>query len=160
MTGDKSRVLSLETYPGGTVTFGDNKKGKIISKGKVGRSSSYCIDNVFLVEGLRHNLLSISQFCDKGNSVSFTSNVCKIINDNSGKVVLEGTRRGNTYTVDLNSIPRNNLTCLSVIDDDPLLWHKRFGHASFSLMNKLNSKDLVVGLPKVKFPVIIFVKHV
>jgi len=152
MTGDKSRFLSLETYLGGTVTFGDNKKGEIIAKGKVGRSSSYCIDNVFLVEGLRHNLLSISQFCDKGNSVSFTSNVCKIINDNSGKVVLEGTRRGNTCTVDLNSIPRNNLTCLSVIDDDPLLWHKRFGHASFSLMNKLNSKDLVVGLPKVKFP--------
>ena len=133
------------------MTFGDNKKGEIIAKGKVGKSSSYCIDNVFLVEGLRHNLLSISQFCDKGNSVSFTSNFCRIINDNTGKVVLEGTRRGNTYSMDLNSIPRNNLTCLSVIDDDPLLWHNRFGHASLSLMNKLTSKELVIGLPKVKF---------
>ena len=56
MTGDKSMFLSLETYEGGTVTFGDNKKGDIIARGKVGRSSSFCIKNVFLVEGLKHNL--------------------------------------------------------------------------------------------------------
>ncbi|XP_021719173.1 FK506-binding protein 5-like [Chenopodium quinoa] len=37
MTGDKSKFLSLEAYPGGTVTFGDNKKGEVIAKGKVGR---------------------------------------------------------------------------------------------------------------------------
>ncbi|XP_021719011.1 uncharacterized protein LOC110686710 [Chenopodium quinoa] len=109
MTGDKSKFLSLEDYPGGTVTFGDNKKGEIIGK---------------------------------GNSVSFTSDSCNIINNKSGKVVLEGTRRGNTYTVDLNLIPRNNLTCLSVVEDDPLLWHKRFGHASFSLLDKLRENGM------------------
>ncbi|XP_021766287.1 uncharacterized protein LOC110730772 [Chenopodium quinoa] len=136
---------------GGTITFGDNKKGKIIGKGKIGKSKSHSIDNVFLVEGLMHNLLSISQFCDKGNSVSFTSDSCNIINNKSGKVVLEGTRRGNTYTVDLNLIPRNSLTCLSVVEDDPLLWHKRFGHARFSLLDKLRSRNLVVGLPIIKF---------
>ena len=43
MTGDKSKFLSLEAYPGGTVTFGDNKKGEVIAKGKVGRSSSHSI---------------------------------------------------------------------------------------------------------------------
>src|SRR5688572_2637949 len=78
MTGDKSKFLSLEAYDGGTVTFGDNMKGEIIAKGKIGRSSSHAIDNVFLVENLKHNLLSISQFCDKGNSVIFTSEKCII----------------------------------------------------------------------------------
>ncbi|XP_021718968.1 uncharacterized protein LOC110686665 [Chenopodium quinoa] len=151
MTGDKSKFLSLEAYPGGSVTFRDNKKGEVIAKGKVGRSSSHSIENVPLVEGLMHNLLSISQFCDKGNSVSFTSDSCNIINDKTGRVVLEGTRKGNTYIVDLNSVPRNNLTCLSAINDDPLLWHKRFGHASFSLMDKLRARNLVIGLPSVKF---------
>ncbi|XP_021839804.2 uncharacterized protein [Spinacia oleracea] len=86
MTGDRNRFLSLTTYEGGTVTFGDNKKS------------------------------------------------------NTDTVILEGQRKGNTYVVNLNSVPHSNLTCLSVIEDDPLLWHKRFGHASFSLMNKLNSK--------------------
>ena len=69
MTGDRSKFLSLENYDGGTVTFGDNMKGEMIVKGKVGRLSSHAIDNVFLVENLKHNLLSISQFYDKGNSV-------------------------------------------------------------------------------------------
>ncbi|XP_021768489.1 coiled-coil domain-containing protein 186-like [Chenopodium quinoa] len=74
-----------------------------------------------------------------------------IIQNDTGKVLLEGTRKGNTYTVDLNTVPRNNLTCLSVIEDDPLLWHKRFGHASFSLIDKLRTRNLVEGLPSIKF---------
>ncbi|XP_021743854.1 uncharacterized protein LOC110709902 [Chenopodium quinoa] len=45
MTGDKSKFLSLEAYPGGTVTFGDNKKGEVIAKGKVGRSRNSEQDN-------------------------------------------------------------------------------------------------------------------
>ena len=32
-----------------------------------------------------------------------------------------------------------------------MLWHKRLSHASFSLLNKLVSKDLVVGLPTIKY---------
>ncbi|XP_021728203.1 uncharacterized protein LOC110695259 [Chenopodium quinoa] len=123
----------------------------IIAIGKIGRSRSHAIDNVLLVEGLKHNLLSISQFCDKGNSVSFTSNKCRIIHNDIGNIILEGTRKENTYVVDLNEVPNSSLTCLSVIEDDPLLWHKRFGHASFSLLDKLRSKNLVEGLPCIKF---------
>jgi len=32
-----------------------------------------------------------------------------------------------------------------------MLWHKRLGHASLSHLNKLVSKDLVVGLPSIKY---------
>ena len=32
-----------------------------------------------------------------------------------------------------------------------MLWHKRLGHASLSLLNKLVSKDLVVSLPSIKY---------
>ena len=32
-----------------------------------------------------------------------------------------------------------------------ILWHKRLGHASLPLLNKLMSKDLVVGLPTIKY---------
>ena len=61
MTGDKSKFLSLSAYYGGTVTFGDNQKGEIVTIGKVGKSQLHSIDNVFLVEGLKHSLLSF--FC-------------------------------------------------------------------------------------------------
>ncbi|XP_021759157.1 uncharacterized protein LOC110724067 [Chenopodium quinoa] len=149
---DKARLEGeLERARKGSMTFGDNMKGDIIAIGKIGRSRSHAIDNVFLVEGLKHNLLSISQFCDKVNSVSFTSNKCRIIHNDTGNIILEGTRKGNTYIVDLNEVPNRSLTCLSVIEDDPLLWHRRFGHASFSLLDKIRSKNLLEGLPCIKF---------
>ena len=53
--------------------------------------------------------------------------------------------------MDINTVPESSLTCLSVIEEDPLLWHKRLGHASFSLINTLRSKDLVRGLLSIKY---------
>nr|XP_009761871.1 PREDICTED: uncharacterized protein LOC104213984 [Nicotiana sylvestris] len=44
-----------------------------------------------------------------------------------------------------------DLSYLKAVDDDAELWHKRLGHASFSLLNKLIQKDLVRGLPMSKF---------
>ncbi|XP_075100900.1 uncharacterized protein LOC142176674 [Nicotiana tabacum] len=41
--------------------------------------------------------------------------------------------------------------CLSVVDDDVELWHRRLGHTSFTLLNKLVRKDLVCGLPNSSF---------
>nr|XP_009590334.1 uncharacterized protein LOC104087531 [Nicotiana tomentosiformis] len=52
---------------------------------------------------------------------------------------------------DFESLNSGDLTCLSVIDDDAELWHKRLGHGSFSLLNNLIKKDLVRRLPKSKF---------
>ena len=56
---------SLSPKDGGFVTFGDNRKGKIIGIDNVGKKRSPIIKNVLLVDGLKHNLLSISQLCDK-----------------------------------------------------------------------------------------------
>ena len=41
--------------------------------------------------------------------------------------------------------------CLSVVEKDPLLWHKCLGHASQVQLNKLISNNLVIGRPKTKF---------
>ena len=43
-----------------------NKTKKVVGKGKVGRLPNCIIDDVLLVEGLKHNLLTISQIYDKG----------------------------------------------------------------------------------------------
>ena len=94
MAGDRSKFFSLETYDGGTMTFGDNIKGEIITKGKVGRSSSHAIDNVFLVENLKYNLLSISQFCDKGNSVNFTSENVLFLGVTQETLFWKGSEKG------------------------------------------------------------------
>lgn len=66
MTGDQSLLLDLKKNYRGHVTFGDNVEGKIISIEDIGNHSSPFIENVLLVDNLKYNLLSISQFYDKG----------------------------------------------------------------------------------------------
>ena len=83
------------------MTFGDNSKGKVIGKWCVGKSLNLCIDNVLLVKGLKHNLLSISQFCDKGNDVTFDSNYFIVDNQNDKQIKLIGKRISNIYMIDL-----------------------------------------------------------
>ncbi len=40
-------------------------RGKIIGKGTIGNKSSLLIEDILLVNGLKHNLLSINQLWDK-----------------------------------------------------------------------------------------------
>ena len=103
------------------------------------------------MDGLQHNLLSVSQLCDKDNLVVFSSKQCLVVNINTGDVVLRGKRHKNVYKVCILSLPQGYLTCLSAVNDDVMLWHQRLGHASLSLLNKLVSKDLVVGLPSINY---------
>ncbi|XP_070039292.1 uncharacterized protein [Nicotiana tomentosiformis] len=129
----------------------NREKGEIIGVGKVGKLNYHSIKNVYLIDGLKYSLISISQLCDRGNMVAFTSTKCFVINLTIDKIVLQGKRVNNIYVVDMSTLSDNELTCLSVLDNDPLLWHKRLGHASLSQLNKLVSKDLGIGLPNIKF---------
>ena len=151
MTGERHHFLSLVAHTGGSVTFGDNMKGEIIAIGKIGVSSEHSIDGVLLVEGLKHNLLSISQMCDKGNTVSFHSDVCRVIREETWEVVLEGRRHRNVFITDLETLSNKNSSCLTVTHDDAWLWHRRCGHISGVILDKLRSSKLVDGLPSVKY---------
>jgi len=151
MTGEKSNFLSLTAAQGGSVAFRNGKSGTSVGIGKIRESLSHSIDGVYLVDGLRHNLLGVSQLCDKSNLVVLSSNRCLVVNMNTGDVVLRAKRHKNVYKVCTSSFSQNKLTCLSALNDDIMLWHKRLSHASLSFLNKLVSKDLVVGLPTIKY---------
>ena len=71
MTSKKSNFLSLTAAEGGSVAFGNGKFGTIVGIGKIVESLSHSIDYVYLVDGLKHNSLSVSQLCDKDNLVVF-----------------------------------------------------------------------------------------
>jgi len=59
MTGDASKFVSITLKQEGHVTYGDNNKGKILSKGTIGNENNFLIHDVLYVEGLKHNLLNI-----------------------------------------------------------------------------------------------------
>ena len=52
----------------------NGKSRTIVCIGKTDESLSYSIDNVYHVDSLQHNLLSVSQLCDKDNLVVFSPN--------------------------------------------------------------------------------------
>src|SRR3954471_10493608 len=130
------------------VTYGDNNNGAILSKGSVGNPSSTTISDVLLVEGLKPNLISISQLCDKGYSISFSKESCTIRNDDKKDDVFKGLRVNNVYMLDLNEVSLTEAKCLATMSEDSWLWYRRLAHVNFDLLNKIVSKDLVVGLPK------------
>ncbi|XP_075106814.1 uncharacterized protein LOC142179831 [Nicotiana tabacum] len=127
------------------------KMGYILGVGRVGKTPTHSIENVYYVNGLKYSLLSVSKICDEGNKVEFLSKTCTVTNLVTGEVVLLAKRFKNIYVADFESLHNGDLTCLSDVDDDVELWHKRLGHASFSLLIKLVRKDLVRGLPKSRF---------
>ena len=88
MTGEWSLFLTLTMKEGRTVGFGGNQTSKIIGTGTIG-NSSISINNVRLVDRLRHNLLSISQFCDNGYDVLFVKNNCTVINKDDQSIVFK-----------------------------------------------------------------------
>lgn len=71
MTGDTTNFLSLKEHQGGGASFGGEKKGSVLEVGRIGRSNVNSIGNVDYVEGLKYNILSITQICDRGNEVKF-----------------------------------------------------------------------------------------
>jgi len=79
MTGDKSKFLSIFFKQEGHVTYGENNKGRILGRGSIGDKDILVIHDVLYIEGLKHNLLSISQLCDKAYQVIFKTNSCEFV---------------------------------------------------------------------------------
>ncbi|GJT95946.1 putative ribonuclease H-like domain-containing protein [Tanacetum coccineum] len=155
MTGNKSYLSNYEEIDGGFVTFGGSTKGgKITGKGKI-RTGKLDFEDVYFVKELKFNLFSVSQMCDKKNSVLFTDTECVVLSPDfklldENQVLLRVPRKNNMYSVDLKNVaPSGGLTCLfaKATLDESNLWHRRLGHINFKTMNKLVRGNLVRGLP-------------
>ncbi|XP_052622736.1 uncharacterized protein LOC128128015 [Lactuca sativa] len=109
--------------------------------------------NVNYAPELKHNLLSISQICDKGYSTHLTDKECMILKP--GIVILEewilvkSKRDGNAYIIDMNNNLPEQVTCLfsKVSKQNAMLWHRRLGHANAKNLNRLAKNEMVRGLP-------------
>nr|GEY12095.1 putative ribonuclease H-like domain-containing protein [Tanacetum cinerariifolium] len=155
MTGNMSYLSDFKELDSGYVAFGGNPKGgKITGKGKIKTGKLY-FDDVYFVKELKFNLFSVSQMCDKKNSVLFTDTECLILSSNFklpdvNQVLLRVPRENNMYNVNLrNIVPSGDLTCLfaKATLDESNLWHRRLGHVTFQTINKLVKGNLVRGLP-------------
>ncbi|GKC14840.1 putative ribonuclease H-like domain-containing protein [Tanacetum coccineum] len=159
MTGNMSYLTDFGEIDGGYVAFGGNPKGeKITGRGTI-KTGNLDFENVYFVRDLKFNLFSVSQMCDKKNSVLFNETECIVLSPNfkltdESYVLLKVPRKNNMYSVDLkNIVPKEGLTCLFAkgTSDESKLWHRRLGHINFKTMNKLVKGNLVRGLPSKLF---------
>ena len=154
MTGDSHKFKScsknsINEYD--TITFGNNKKGKVIGLGKIAISNDLSISNVLLVESLDYNLLSVAQLCDLGYKCIFSSKEVDVVNASESNLIFKGFRHGDLYLVDFNAKEAKLTTCLISQTNMGWLWHRRLGHVGMKQLNKLVKHDLVRGLKDVEF---------
>lgn len=71
MIGDKQVLVDLRSCADEYVTFGDEERGKVLGKGTLNVFGFPKIIDVMFVEGLKANLINISQLCDQGLFVKF-----------------------------------------------------------------------------------------
>ena len=72
MIGDKEKLQSYSALEKERkVSFGNDTPVVIKGKGSILLKEKVKARNVMYVDGLKHNLLSVSQMCDQGNEVVF-----------------------------------------------------------------------------------------
>ncbi|KAL8097999.1 hypothetical protein AgCh_030940 [Apium graveolens] len=145
MNGFKEKV-------GPSVSYGDGNLGKILGYGKI-KLGNVIIEDIALVTGLKHNLISVSQICDRGYHVNFYEEHCEIVSKSDDKIAMTGVRHGNLYEARVSTNTDGSEVCLlcRVSVEDSWNWHKRLSHLNFNNINKLLRKDLLRGLPNALF---------
>ncbi|GJV20494.1 integrase, catalytic region, zinc finger, CCHC-type containing protein, partial [Tanacetum coccineum] len=141
-------LLSMTGYPGCSLKrpsckdhgYGDYQQGNVI------------ISMVYYVEGLRHNLFSVGQFCDVDLEFTFRRSTC-FIRNLEGVDLLSGSRDTNLYTISLDDMLKTSPICLlsKASKTKSWLWHRCLSHLNFGTLNKLAKYGLARGILKLKF---------
>jgi hypothetical protein len=112
-THDRNQEMTLQPHSPITkeyVTFGDDKKGKVLETSVIKVNDCFTLNDVALVDRLRYNLLSVSQLCDADLSVLFHKSDSHVL-DSSGKHVCGISSIGNVFQADFSSA-QSSLRCL------------------------------------------------
>ncbi|XP_052627489.1 uncharacterized protein LOC128134106 [Lactuca sativa] len=116
MTGRREELREFQSLKdGGCVKYGNNSFGTIKGN-KMITNGEFSIRKVAYVEGLQHNLISVSQL-----------------------VVLKSLRKSEMYPLNLNPIRGKPVVCLltKANSEESWLWQQRLSHLNFKDINKL-----------------------
>jgi transposase InsO family protein len=135
--------------PQRAITFGDGNQGLFKGLGKIAISPNHSISNVFLVDSLDYNLLSVSQLCNMGYNCLFTDVGVTIFRRSDDSVAFQGVLEGQLYLVDFNRAELD--TCLIAKTNMGWLWHRRLTHVGMKNLHKLLKGEHILGLTNVHF---------
>nr|GEW22855.1 ribonuclease H-like domain-containing protein [Tanacetum cinerariifolium] len=144
------RMLYEQTIYG-TIRFGNDQFAPILGYGDLVQGN-VTINRVYYVKGLNHNLFSVSQFCDADLEVAFRKSTC-FVKDLKGNDLPTGNHGSDLYTISLQESTSSTPLCLmaKATPTQAWLWHRRLSHLNFDYINLLSKKDILIGLPKLKY---------
>ena len=90
------------------VTFGDDSTGNTLGYGKL-EVGNVIIEDVALVKGLKHNLLSVGQFTNMGFKVDFDKDECLITHKKTGELALTEVRKGSLFLANMDSANKDKV---------------------------------------------------
>ena len=119
MSGEEQLFNNVTKQDLGSVTFGDNSKARAVGIGSVGFVGTTQVEQVLLIDGLKHNLLNISQLCDEGNIITFEHDKCIIKSLETKKTRFFAQRNKNMYVLQLKELVDQDV-CLVANKSDQL----------------------------------------
>ncbi|GKE52709.1 integrase, catalytic region, zinc finger, CCHC-type containing protein, partial [Tanacetum coccineum] len=121
--GDRSRLRNFMKKFIGKVRFGNDYFGAIMGYG------DYVIDDSVISRHLCY------------------------VRDTDGVELIKGSRGFNLYTILVEDMMKSSPICLlsKASKNKSWLWHRRLNHLNFGTINDLARKDIVRGLPRLKY---------
>nr|GEZ81126.1 Gag-Pol polyprotein [Tanacetum cinerariifolium] len=143
MTGDRSQLMNFVKKFIGIVRFRNDHFGAIMGYGDYVIGDSV-ISRVYYIEGLRHNLFSVGQFCESNLEVAFRKHSC-YVRDTDGVELIKGSRGSNLYTISIEDMMKSSPIWLlsKASKNKSWLWHRRLNHLNFGTINDLARKVIV-----------------
>jgi hypothetical protein len=153
MTGEKkmftSYVKNNDSHD--TIFFGDGNKDKVKGLGKIIITTENSISNVFLVESVGYNLLSVSQLCHMGYNCIFTNVDVKVFRRSDGSLAFKGVLDNKLYLIDFTKENADLDAYLLAKTNKGWMWHHRLAHVGTKTLHKLLKGEHVLGLADVCF---------
>jgi hypothetical protein len=110
--------------PQRAIAFGDGNQGLVKGLGKIAISPNHSISNVFLVDFLYYNLLSVSQLCKMDYNCLFIDVGVTVFRRSDDSIAFKGVLEDQLYLVDFNDNQAELDTCLIAKTNMGWLWHR------------------------------------
>ncbi|XP_014511418.1 uncharacterized protein LOC106770105 [Vigna radiata var. radiata] len=157
MTGNKLWFVNLEEESSKTVKLGNDIHMKVVAKGSIRmqiNGISHVLNDVYYIPELKNNLLSLGQLQEKGLTILISDGTCKVFHATRGLIMQTNMSGNRMFYVTASLVPKQPV-CLqtkTVSEKEAFLWHCRFGHLNYKVLNMLACKGMV-GLPTLEFQV-------
>lgn len=156
MTGNKELFSSFSETSKTQIKLGDDHFVNALGRGTVTvlskQNEKRDIHNVYYVQDLKHNLLSVGQMSENGFDVKFKGTTCIMFDKPPSQRVIAKIEMTKNRMYPL--VMRNAKQSLSyakyvTISDETWLWHLRYGHLPFTSLKDLQKGSMVLGLPEI-----------